>query len=130
MKQWQSMGVRLTSNVSGNRREECLFGGGTKEWLFGGSTEEWQKASWHGGGCISVHAKQTKEPAGPNTMRTATIPCQGLSIDFTFSGAHSKNKKRDKKFLGHNGETCWILITDHKSRMKHGEARINTNDTN
>ena len=48
------MGVRLTSNVSGNRREECLFGGGTKEWLFGGSTEEWQKASWHGGGCISV----------------------------------------------------------------------------
>ena len=29
------MGVRLTSNVSGNRREECLFGGGTKEWLFG-----------------------------------------------------------------------------------------------
>ena len=54
MKQWQSMGVRLMSNVSGNRREEWLFGGGTKEWLFGGSTEEWQNVSWHGGGCISV----------------------------------------------------------------------------
>ena len=47
MKQWQSMGVRLMSNVSDNRREEWLFGGGTKEWLFGGSTEEWQNVSWH-----------------------------------------------------------------------------------
>ena len=71
-----------------------------------------------------IRAKQTKEPAGPNATRTATVPYQGLSIDFAFSGTRSKDEKRAKKFKGCNGETCWILITDHASRMKHGDARI------
>jgi len=38
-----------------------------------------------------IRAKQTKEPAGPNTTRTATQPYQGISIDFSFSGTRSKN---------------------------------------
>ena len=38
-----------------------------------------------------VRSKQTKEPAGPNATRVATEPYQGLSIDFSFSGARSKN---------------------------------------
>ena len=38
-----------------------------------------------------IRAKQKKEPAGPNTTRTATQPYQGLSIDFSFAGTRSKN---------------------------------------
>ena len=145
-----------------------------------------------------VRSKQKKEPAGPNTTRTATQPYQGLSIDFSFSGTQSKNtynkfpigtkvkKKfddgktysgavtttpherrnedgidvpswqvkyddgdseeldeselddiaigpqpkfdpnihRDEEYLGLNGETSWILVTDHFSRMKHGDTRV------
>lgn len=71
-----------------------------------------------------IRAKQTKEPAGPNTTRVATVPYQGLSIDLSFAGTKSKDSTRAKDFVGLNGETCWILITDHFSRMKHGETRI------
>jgi len=38
-----------------------------------------------------IRSKQTKNAAGGNTTRTAEQPCQGLSIDFSFSGTHSKN---------------------------------------
>ena len=39
-----------------------------------------------------IRAKQTKEPAGPNSTRTATEPYQGLSVDFSFSGIKSKDE--------------------------------------
>jgi hypothetical protein len=71
-----------------------------------------------------IRAKQTKEPAGPNTTRTATQPYQGLSIDFSFSGTRSKNEERVKDYVGFNGETCWILVSDHFSRQKHGDTRV------
>lgn len=71
-----------------------------------------------------VRAKQTKEAPGNNTTRTATVPYQGLSIDFSFAGQKSKNSERARDFVGLNGETCWILVTDHVSRMKHGHTRI------
>jgi len=38
-----------------------------------------------------ICSKQTKNAAGSNTTRTAEQPYQGLSIDFSFSGTHSKN---------------------------------------
>lgn len=71
-----------------------------------------------------IRAKQRKEPAGTHTTRTATVPYQGLSIDFSFAGTKSANNVRSKDFVGFNGETCWILVTDHFSRMKHGDTRI------
>jgi hypothetical protein len=71
-----------------------------------------------------IRAKQTKEPAGPNTTRIASNPYQGLSIDFSFSGTKSKNEERQRDYKGLNGETCWILVTDHFSRMKHGDTRL------
>ena len=40
-----------------------------------------------------IQAKQTKEPAGDHTTRTATVPYQGLPIDFSFSGVKSKDKE-------------------------------------
>jgi len=150
-----------------------------------------------------IRSKQTKNAAGGNTTRTAEQPYQGLSIDFSFSGARSKNtfnrfpigakvkkkfgdkifkgkaiwspedtterdpdaddfgettqswrveyedqeqedcheremeriaygnlprfdphKHRDDDYIGLNGETSWILVTDHFSRMKHGNTRV------
>jgi hypothetical protein len=58
-----------------------------------------------------IRSKQTKSPAGPNTTRTATVPFQGLSVDFSFAGTHSANASRAADFVGFNGETCWILIS-------------------
>jgi hypothetical protein len=71
-----------------------------------------------------IRAKQTKEPAGTNSTRTATIPYQGLSIDFSFAGTKSANEECARDFVGANGETCWILVSDHFSRIKHGDTRI------
>jgi len=38
-----------------------------------------------------IRAKQKKEPAGLNTAQTVTEPHQDMSINFSFSGARSKN---------------------------------------
>ena len=48
---------------------------------------------------------------------------QGLSIDFAFAGVQSKNKQRRQDYVGINGETCWILITDHFTGMQFGATR-------
>ena len=62
-----------------------------------------------------IRAKQTKEAAGHHSIRQATTPYQGLSIDFSFSGTRSKDKARQEDFVGINGETSWILVSDHFS---------------
>ena len=86
-----------------------------------------------------IRAKQTKStpssPTLPNEAsleanpdhhptRSAKHPYQGLSIDFSFSGMTSKDTDRRKDFKGINGETAWVLITDHFTGMKHGDTRI------
>ena len=71
-----------------------------------------------------IQSKQTKEPAGSNTTCTAMVPYQGLSIDFSFSGMKSKDTAHAKDYLGLNGETSWILVTDHFSQCLHGDTQI------
>lgn len=71
-----------------------------------------------------IRAKQKKESAGPNSTRTATQPYQGLSIDFSFSGVRS-DKDRSDDYVGLHGETSWILVSDHFTRCKHGDTRVN-----
>ena len=71
-----------------------------------------------------IQSKQTKEAAGNNTTKTATIPFQGLSVDFAFSGMRSKNEQRRLDYEGLNGETCYILIADHATGMKIGDTRL------
>jgi hypothetical protein len=71
-----------------------------------------------------IQAKQTKSPAGPHSTRKATRPYQGLSIDFSFSGMTSADEDRRNEYEGINGETSWILVTDHFTGMKHGDSRI------
>ena len=34
------------------------------------------------------------------------------------------HKHRNNDYIGLNGETSWILVTDHFSRMKHGDTRV------
>jgi len=34
------------------------------------------------------------------------------------------HKHRDDDYIGLNGKTSWILVTDHFSRMKHGDTRV------
>ena len=71
-----------------------------------------------------IQAKQSKEPKGKNSTRKATKPYEGLSIDFSFSGTRSKDDNRRKDFEGMNGETCYVMITDHFTGMKHGDTRL------
>lgn len=71
-----------------------------------------------------IRAKQTKARHGTNSTRTADRPYQGISMDFSFAGQRSSDEERTKDFTGLNGETCWILATDHFTRMKHGCTRI------
>ncbi|MCE2995760.1 MAG: hypothetical protein LW863_09190 [Flammeovirgaceae bacterium] len=71
-----------------------------------------------------IQAKQKKEPAGPNSTMKATLPFQGLSMDFSFSGITSKNANRRSDYTGLNGETCWFLVSDHYTGMLFGDTRI------
>ena len=43
-------------------------------------------------------------------------------LTFPFSGVKSKTTGRCKDYLGINGETCWILITDHHTGMQYGKT--------
>ena len=62
----------------------------------------------------------TKSSAGLNSTCTATCPNQGLTIDFSFSGVQSKDKKGRKHLLGFNGKSSWILFSDHSPCTLHG----------
>jgi len=43
------------------------------------------------------------------------VEVPGLSVYFSFSGQKSKNTDRRDDYVGLNGETSWILISDHYS---------------
>jgi hypothetical protein len=78
-----------------------------------------------------ILAKPRKTSYGQNSTRSATRPWQGLSIDFSCPGTMSRDRKtgeenleRRKDFVGLNGETCWILVSDHFSRYMIGDTRL------
>ena len=64
--------------------------------------------------------KLTKAAKRKTDSRRATHCYQGLSIDFGFVVQKSKNKQRLSRLTGLNGETCYVLITDHHSGALHG----------
>ena len=60
-----------------------------------------------------------------NSTRTATIPFQGLSVDFGFVVQKSStDSDRVRRLQGHNGETCYCVITDHATGMTFGECFV------
>ena len=72
--------------------------------------------------CIA--AKLRKQPRSHDPSRKATVPWQGLGIDFAFTGQASKNTKRKDTYTGINGETCYILIADHHTSALDGVTRV------
>ena len=78
-----------------------------------------------------MKANLTKDATGHSSLRDSlTHPYQGLYIDFGFSGRISKDADGNVKessridIEGINGEQAWILISDGKTRMLHGESSI------
>ncbi|KAI2512847.1 hypothetical protein MHU86_1636 [Fragilaria crotonensis] len=71
--------------------------------------------------CMSSKLRKTSR-GHANTM-TATECLQGLGIDFAFMVQKSADSKRFDNFVGHNGKTCYVLITeDHFSGRLIGRA--------
>ena len=73
--------------------------------------------------CLAANMKSRAR--GDGVTRTATVPGQGLSIDFAFAGQHSKNsynpdRMRVNDYMGLNGETCYLLIYDHATERLSG----------
>ena len=70
-----------------------------------------------------MQEKLRKSNAGTHSSRRATIPNQGISIDFGFIVQHSsKDKDRVTRLQGLNGETCYCLIADHHTGALYGEC--------
>jgi hypothetical protein len=65
-------------------------------------------------------------PRSPLVRSTCTAdqPFQSVSIDFSFTSVRSKDEKRKKDFVVLNGETCWILVTDHFTHAVFGDTRV------
>jgi len=76
--------------------------------------------------CIAANMKARER--GDGITRTATISGQGLSIDFSFAGQHSKNalnpeRMRINDYMGLNGETCYLLLYDHATERLSGVCK-------
>ena len=63
-------------------------------------------------------------PCASHSTQRAEHPYQGFSIDFSFSGMLSSKSERQQDFEGVNGETTWVLVTNHFTGIHHGDTRI------
>ena len=63
-------------------------------------------------------------PHNHGTTHVSTQPYKGLSIGFSLSGTTSDYSGRKNIYEGINGETFCILVTDHFTGMKNGDAII------
>ena len=71
-----------------------------------------------------IKAKLSSLHQRGNTTLVATLPYQGLLIDFLFSGTKSKNDKRRKDYVGINGATSAVVILDHFTGTLVGDAGL------
>jgi hypothetical protein len=71
---------------------------------------------------ICLASKLRKAPSGKTTTMRATTCNQGLSIDFGFMVQKSRASARHNNLVGLNGETCYVLLTDHHSGRIFGKA--------
>jgi len=73
--------------------------------------------------CLAANMKSRNR--GDGETRTATELGQGLSLDFSFAGQHSKNatnpeQMRINDYMGIQGETCYLLVYDHATEWLDG----------
>jgi hypothetical protein len=59
-----------------------------------------------------------------DTRNDATVPGQGISLDFGFIVQRSKDLACYEKFLGLNGETAYLLLANHKTEKLFGIATV------
>ncbi|KAI2507364.1 Reverse transcriptase (RNA-dependent DNA polymerase) [Fragilaria crotonensis] len=71
---------------------------------------------------VCMSSKLRKTSCGHANTMTATECLQGLGIDFAFMVQKSADSKRFDNLVGDNGETCYVLITDHFSGRLIGRA--------
>jgi Reverse transcriptase (RNA-dependent DNA polymerase)/GAG-pre-integrase domain len=71
---------------------------------------------------VCLASKLRKAPRGHGNTMTATQCMQGLGIDFAFMVQRSRDPKRFENLVGFNGETCYVLLTDHYSGRIFGRA--------
>jgi len=76
--------------------------------------------------CLAANMKSRNR--GDGETRTATEPGQGLLLDFSFVGQHSKNatnpeQMRINDYMGIHGETCCLLLYDHATERLDGVCR-------
>jgi hypothetical protein len=74
---------------------------------------------------ICAQEKLTKHARGKADSRRATICNQGISIDVGFIVQKSNDSERMQRLLGLNGESCYVLLTDHKSGTLYGQTLCN-----
>jgi Reverse transcriptase (RNA-dependent DNA polymerase)/GAG-pre-integrase domain len=73
--------------------------------------------------CPTCLLAKTRRTARSTTdSRHATVPNQGLSVDFGFIVQRSNDSKRYHRYQGIQGQTCYILIADHFSGMLYGHT--------
>ena len=66
---------------------------------------------------VCMASKLRKTPRDHTDTMTATKCLQGLGIGFAFMVQKSTDSKRFDNLIGHNGETCYVLITNHTGRL-------------
>ena len=71
---------------------------------------------------VCLASKLRKAPREHGTTMKATQCMQGLSIDFAFMVQRSRDPKRFGNLVGYNGETCYVLLSDHFSGRLFGCA--------
>jgi len=76
--------------------------------------------------CLAANMKSRNR--GDGETHAATEPGQGLSIDFSFAGQHSKNATNPEQmpvndYMGIHGETCCLLVYDHATERLDGVCR-------
>jgi hypothetical protein len=69
--------------------------------------------------CWSCKLRNAARGTG-NTRKDATVPGQGILLDFGFIVQRSKDIARYEKFLGLNGESAYLLLADHHTDMLFG----------
>jgi len=76
--------------------------------------------------CLAANMKSRNR--GDGETRTAAEPGQGLSLDFSFLGQHSKNATNPEQMwindhMGVHGETSYLLLHDHATERLDGVCR-------
>jgi hypothetical protein len=59
-----------------------------------------------------------------DTRKDATVPGKGNSLNFCFIAQKFRDLSRFEKFLGLNGKTAYLLISNHKTDMLFGIVTV------